>query len=120
MLKTAEYIKKMKQFTLIKKLIHNRLPLGLLNKYMDYRSQDTEDFVVAKLRGFGAAENFLHKFRIKPSACLLRNIHYRCSNYTAKMHQDKIAMHQLTNSEMTKNGIFVPGCFHGSNRSCWL
>ena len=92
-LKTVEYVKKMKQFTLIKKIIHSRLGLGSINKYMAFTGGDTEDFVVAKLRGFGAAENFLQKFRIRPSAGLLRNIHWRCSNYSSKMHQDKIAMH---------------------------
>ena len=26
----------------------------------------------------------------------------------------------IVNIELTKAGIFVPGCYHGTDRSCWL
>lgn len=61
--------------------------------YMKFTSQDVEDYVVALTRGFPKTDNFLQRFRIKPNAALLANLHYRCADYTPEMHQKKIYMH---------------------------
>jgi hypothetical protein len=36
------------------------------------------------------------------------------------MHQAKIFNLQYVNQELTKNGMVVPGCARGTNRSAWL
>jgi len=36
------------------------------------------------------------------------------------MHEKKIRNFQMVNSELTKNGMFVPGCARGTDRSAWL
>jgi hypothetical protein len=81
---------------------------------------DFEDWVIAKMRGFPAQDKFLEKFRIRPNAALLRNLHYRLSNYTGKMHVTKIRNYAYLNEMLTSNNVFIPGCAVGSNRSAWL
>ena len=36
------------------------------------------------------------------------------------MHVRKIRNFQIVNSELTKMGMFVPGCARGTDRSFWL
>ena len=81
---------------------------------------DFEDWVVAKMRGFPAEDAFLQKFRIKPNAALIKNIAYRTENYTGAQHMEKIWNYTYMNQVMNENGIFIPGCAVGSNRSAWL
>ncbi len=72
------------------------------------------------MRGFPAQDQFLGKFRIKPVAALLKCLVYRLKDYNKEMHEAKIYNFKYMNKLLTDNGIFVPGCAHGSNRSCWL
>ena len=72
------------------------------------------------MRGFPPGENFLQRFRMKPNAALIRNIVSRTRGYTKEMHIKKIRNFQIVNSELTKNGMFVPGCARGTDRSVWL
>jgi len=58
--------------------------------YFDFQHMDFEDWIVAKMRGFPAQDKFLDKFRVKPNAALLRNLHYRTAGYTSEMHVEKI------------------------------
>lgn len=51
---------------------------------------DVEDFFIANIRGFPDGDNFLHRFRIRPNAALIRNIAMRVKGYTNEMHQAKI------------------------------
>lgn len=115
-----DYIKKMRFALLLKYLLHYRYPVMLSAMYMDWQHIDFEDWTIAKTRGFPAGVNFLEKFRIRPNAALMRNLHQRLVNYTAEIHSHKISNYMNMNLELTKNGIMVPGCAAGTNRSCWL
>jgi hypothetical protein len=110
----------MRKMFVLKNLIHRKVSLGLFLKYMQHESMDIEDFVVSLTRGFVADQDFLLKFRVKPNAALLKNLVYRLGKYSKEQHIQKIQPHMTVNNEMTKAGIFVPGCFHGSERSNWL
>ena len=70
-------------------------------------------------RGFEPAENYLEKFRVRPNAAMMRNLHERLSNYTPLYHEQKISHYVNFHNELTKNGVFVPGCA-AQNRSYWL
>lgn len=72
------------------------------------------------MRGFPPGDDFLARFRISPNAALVRNIAMRTENYTSEVHQKKIKGLQYFNSELTKAGLFVPGCARGTDRSAWL
>ena len=119
-LKNQDYIKKMRTTFLLKNLIHKATFVKMFLSYMKFEHIDPEDYVVAKVRGFPATEDFLEKFRIRPNAALVRNLHFRLNNYTNTDHQRKISNFMRTNQAMTEAGIFVPGCIKGTDRSCWL
>lgn len=72
------------------------------------------------VRGFGDSENYLEKFRIKPNASLLRNLHYRTFKYSNVDHQKKIHNYMRTNAALSEAGIFIPGQVKHDDRSCWL
>ena len=76
-LDNKEYVKKIRKMKILKKLIHNKLPLTLLNMYMRHESIDTEDYVVSLTRGFPPDSEFLQKFRVRPNAALMKNLLYR-------------------------------------------
>ena len=84
-----EYEKKIKTFLGLN-LASNTLVCAISDRYFDLQNIDFEDWIVEKMRGFPASDKFLNKFRIKPNAALLRNLHYRLFKYTGEMHMKKI------------------------------
>jgi hypothetical protein len=108
------------KFTMaLKYALHYKVPLQVFQYYFKFQHIDPEDWVVKVTRGFPATDNFLEKFRIRPNAVLMRNLYERLSIYTNEYHERKIRNYVSYHTELTKNGIFVPGCA-SSNRSYWL
>lgn len=87
----------MRKTFLLKNLIHRQSLLAGFLALMKFEHIDVEDYVTDKVRGFAKTENFLDKFRIRPTASLFRNLHFRLCNYTAEKHQKKIENFMRTN-----------------------
>lgn len=68
----------------------SELAIRTADNYFDFQHMDFEDWIIAKMRGFPASDKFLSKFRIKPNAALLKNLHFRTSGYTGEEHNKKI------------------------------
>jgi hypothetical protein len=85
------------------------------------RGIDLEQFQIQFIRGFPATdEDYLLKYRIKPSAPLVKMIIDRTKHYTAKDHAEKIHNFRRISVALETNGIFVPGYALGNDRSYWL
>jgi len=94
-------------------VIHKNLPFKLFLSYMKWENMDHEDVLTALARGFPSTDNFKMKFRIRPNAALLKNLHLRLHGHTKEAHKKTIKNYMHTIAELTKEGIFVPGCAAG-------
>lgn len=100
--------------------VMSEMAIRIADNYFDFQHMDFEDWIIARMRGFPASDNFLNKFRVKPNAALLKNLHYRTCGYSTQEHTEKIKNYSFMNQTMTNNGVFIPGCAVGQNRSAWL
>jgi len=74
-LSVAEYRSKIQKCWLLSFLCQNKTVVrGEKFYFTKLTSQDAEEFLVSKMRGFPPGDNFLDRFRIKPNAALLKNI----------------------------------------------
>jgi hypothetical protein len=93
----------------------------MTTRYFKMRGIDLEEFQISMIRGFPATEdNYLLKYRIKPSAPLVKMIIERTKNYSGEDHTEKINNFRRISLALQTNGIFVPGYALGSDRSYWL
>jgi hypothetical protein len=82
--------------------------------------KDPEVELLKFVRGFPANdEPYLMKYRVKPSAPLIKMIIERTKNYTNKEHLSKCANFNRMGLALSTNGVFVPG-YTMVDRSYWL
>jgi len=97
------------------------ISVAIMTRLLKWGGYDTEEELIKKIRGFSKDDaNYIQKFRIRPCSAILRAIIFRTEKYTAKDHANKMKNYQKMQTELTKNGFFVPGYAHGTNRSFWL
>jgi len=71
----AEYKSKIQKCWLLSFLCQSKpVVRGEKFYFTKLTSQDAEEFLIAKMRGFPPGDDFLARFRIRPNAGLLRNI----------------------------------------------
>ena len=82
--------------------------------------KDPEVELLKFVRGFPANdEPYLMKYRVKPSAPLIKMIIERTKNYTNTEHLRKCANFNRMGLALSTNGVFVPG-YTMVDRSYWL
>lgn len=82
--------------------------------------KDIEESQIHLIRGFPPSdEPYLMKFRVKPSAPLIKMIIDRTKNYSQKEHQAKTENFNRFAVALSTNGFFVPG-YAMVDRSYWL
>jgi dTDP-4-amino-4,6-dideoxygalactose transaminase len=82
--------------------------------HFDYKKK-----VVALMRGFAPSDNFLQKFRLRPSAALLSFLHYRLTTFDEEHFKAAMMNVHLGTQILEGNGLSVPGS-KSLNRSYWL
>lgn len=100
--------------------VTNHFAIWTAMHYFAYKGIVGEDFLIDKLRGFAASQDFLGKFRQKPCAPLLAMLYTRTSTYTQKDMQTYSRNYENMATQLTAAGIFVPGCAKIGDRSYWL
>ncbi len=82
--------------------------------------KDPEVELLKLIRGFPANdEPYLTKFRVKPSAPLIKMIIDRTKTYSNKEHLTKCENFNRMSVALSANGVFVPG-YAMVDRSHWL
>jgi len=89
----------------------------LIEKYRPTTGR--EEFFVSLGRGFSKEDNFLEKFRIRPSAGLLKFMYIRISTFNKQVNEKKIRRCMWAVHTFREVGILVPG-FAVRERNFWL
>jgi len=82
--------------------------------------KDSENELLKFVRGFPASdEPYLMKYRVKPSAPLIKMIVSKTKNYSHREHIAKLENFNRMSVALQANGIFVPG-YAMNDRSYFL
>jgi len=57
--------------------MNNRTNMELFMRISDRITNDPEDYLVSKIRGFQPSSDYLSRYRLKPCSALLAFIYYR-------------------------------------------
>jgi hypothetical protein len=94
--------------------------VNIVSRVLFAMGKDPEEEQLHLLRGFPANdEPYLTKFRVKPSAPLIKMIINGTKNYSHKEHLTKCENFNRMSVALSTNGVFVPG-YTMVDRSYWL
>ncbi len=86
-----------------------RLGTRFATWYFEKFTTSVEDSIVALSRGFKPSDDFLGKFRIKPSPCLLHFMSWRLESFDTNKRDVVDSKLVATVDTLAKAGIFMPG-----------